>query len=357
MTQAPLTIEDLRVSYAGDGGEVHALAGYSLAVKAGSLTVLLGESGCGKTTALNAVAGLVQPASGRITLGDEVLFESAGGRRRAVCVPPNRRDIGMVFQSYAIWPHMSVLENVMYPASRRGANRTDASAAARVALDTVRCGAYAERYPAELSGGQQQRIALARAIMARPKLLLFDEPLSNLDAGLRRGLRDELARLHHELGFTGIYVTHDQTEALALGTELAVMESGKILQLGSPADIYERPVNEFVARFFGANLMTGRLVANQRIETGAGLLDYDGSLPLGPVRVAFMPHAARIEPADDGELQVVAAMYLGSHWEVRVQGMVDELLIELHAPEAVPAIGARVRLRVPADKLCVFAAG
>jgi ABC-type sugar transport system ATPase subunit len=350
-----LVIDNLRVNYAGRFGPVVALDGYSLDVAPGSLTVLLGESGCGKSTALNAIAGLVRPESGTIQLGDKTLF-SRGGARRSVDLSPNRRGIGMVFQSYALWPHMVVLENVMYPALRQGMIRAEAERAARQELATVRCEALASRFPGELSGGQQQRVALARAMVARPSLLLFDEPLSNLDAGLRRGLRDELARLHQEVGFTGVYVTHDQSEALALGSHLAVMESGKIVQLGSPADLYERPVNGFVARFFGANVVAGRADAAGRLETAAGLLECSGAVPNGAVRVAFMPHVAKIELIADGPLQVVATMYVGSRWEIRLQGAGEEVLIEQPVVEAPPELGARARLRIPSDKLCVFAA-
>jgi ABC-type Fe3+/spermidine/putrescine transport system ATPase subunit len=348
-----LSIENLRVSYAGRDGTVVALDGYSLDVAEGSLTVLLGESGCGKSTALNAIAGLLQPDAGRISLGDQTLFDRRPGTRH-ITTAPNHRDIGMVFQSYALWPHLSVLENVMYPARRRGADRAAAASAALEVLKTVRCDVLADRYPGELSGGQQQRIALARAMVARPKVLLFDEPLSNLDAGLRRGLRDELARLHRQLGFTGVYVTHDQSEALALGTELAVMDGGKIVQLGSPENIYEQPVSEFVARFFGANVISGHLLPPGRLDTLAGSFEYHGNTPVGPVVVAFMPHAASIEAAPDGKLHVSAAMYLGSHWEVRLDGANEEVLVEQPAALPPPAPGTRVRLRIAPDKVHAY---
>ena len=348
-----LSVENLRVTYQGREGPVAALSGYNLEVPEGSLTVLLGESGCGKSTALNAIAGLVHPDSGRILLGEKTLF-NRGGVERHVSLAPNHRDIGMVFQSYALWPHLSVLENVMYPAKRRGASRVEAERAAHEVLETVRCGALSNRFPGELSGGQQQRVALARAMVARPKLLLFDEPLSNLDASLRRGLRDELARLHQQVGFTGVYVTHDQSEALALGTELAVMDGGSIVQLGTPEQIYERPINEFVARFFGANIIPGKLSPPGLLETVAGQFEYHGNTPIGRVSMAFMPHAAVIEPSTDGALHVGAAMYLGSHWEVRLQAEGIELLVEQRAELAPPAPGSRVRLRIPPDKVHAY---
>ena len=206
------------------------------------------------------------------------------------------------------------------------------------------------------AGRDGEVVALARAMVARPKLLLFDEPLSNLDAGLRRGLRDELARLHRQLGFTGVYVTHDQSEALALGTELAVMDGGKIVQLGSPENIYQRPVSEFVARFFGANIISGDLLPPGRLETVAGTFEYHGNTPVGPVLVAFMPHAAEIETDTDGKMHVSAAMYLGSHWEVRLDGANEEVLVEQPAAQTPPAPGTRVRLRIPPDKVHAYSA-
>jgi iron(III) transport system ATP-binding protein len=351
-----LSIDNLNVSYTGRDGPVTALDGYSLDVAPGSLTVLLGESGCGKSTALNAIAGLVHPNSGTIRLGDKTLFERAPGMRRKAELPPNQRDIGMVFQSYALWPHLAVLDNVMYPALRRGATRAAAERAAREVLGTVRCSALAERYPGELSGGQQQRVALARAMVARPSLLLFDEPLSNLDAGLRRGLRDELARLHLEIGFTGVYVTHDQSEALALGTQLAVMDGGRIVQLGTPEKIYEHPVSEFVARFFGANMLSGAMTGPGQALTAAGAFAVANShVSSGPAMVAFMPHAARIEAASDGPLRVSAAMYLGAHWEVRLfSNQEEEVLIEQTTPP--PAPGSMVRLIIAPECLHAYAA-
>lgn len=348
-----LSVENLRVTYQGRDGPVLALSGYNLEVPEGSLTVLLGESGCGKSTALNAIAGLVQPDGGRILLGEKTLFSRLGSGRH-VSLAPNHRDIGMVFQSYALWPHLSVLENVMYPAKRRGATGTEAELAALGVLETVRCSALANRFPGELSGGQQQRIALARAMVARPKLLLFDEPLSNLDASLRRGLRDELARLHQQIGFTGVYVTHDQSEALALGTELAVMDGGSIVQLGTPEQIYERPVNEFVARFFGANILPGKLSPPGRLDTVAGAFEYHGNTPVGRVSMAFMPHAAVVEPSADGPLHVGAAMYLGSHWEMRLQAEGVEVLVEQPSEIVPPAPGSRVRLRIPPEKVHAY---
>jgi iron(III) transport system ATP-binding protein len=347
-----LAIEDLTVTYAGARGPVAALDSFSLTVAPGGMTILLGESGCGKSTALNAIAGLIEPSSGRIRLGDNVLYEGRG-RRATTNASPNHRNIGMVFQSYALWPHLSVLDNVMYPLRRQRVPRADAERRAREALAVVRCEILGDRNPGELSGGQQQRVALARAIVSRPKLLLFDEPLSNLDAGLRRGLRDELARLHRELGFTGVYVTHDQSEALSLGTDVAVMSGGRVVQSGKPAEIYERPATEYVARFFGANVIPGRIIGASasihQIETAAGIFESAHLRGEGSVSVAFMPQDARLELAADGPLTVASALYLGSHREIRVTTRGCDIIVVQPASAPAPDIGARARLHVAAS--------
>lgn len=309
-----LDIQSLTVTYPGGRQLVTALADFSLKVPTGGLTVLLGESGCGKSTALNSVAGLTQPDAGLIRLGDRVMFDGSG--KRPVNLPPDQRNLGMVFQSYALWPHLSVLANVMYPLLRRSEPKAGAERLAREALAMVRCDQFAARFPAELSGGQQQRVALARALVGRPKLLLFDEPLSNLDANLRRNLRDELSRLHREIGFTGLYVTHDQSEALALATEIAVMQSGRIIQSGSPSDIYRRPATQYVARFMGANIIAGR-AENGRIATAFGNLPGSPATS-GDVWVAFMPQAVKVRTSPDGPLVVKALSYLGTHCELKL---------------------------------------
>jgi iron(III) transport system ATP-binding protein len=342
-----LEIQSLGVSYAGSGGVVTALSDFSLNVPEGGLTVLLGESGCGKSTALNSVAGLTQPTVGRIRLNDQVLFDSSG--RRPVNVPPNHRNIGMVFQSYALWPHLSVLANVMYPLLRRSTNKTEAERLANDALAMVRCNKLGHRIPAELSGGQQQRVALARALVSRPKLLLFDEPLSNLDASLRRNLREELAELHREIGFTGLYVTHDQAEALALGTEIAVMDSGRILQSGPPSQIYERPGTEFVARFFGANVVRGS-ANGTTITTPFGQFESNAHVASGAVAVAFMPDAVEIESGGDGRLLVKSVTYLGAYREIGLANDECEFIAIARTRKPVPEVNSRVTVRIrPSD--------
>ncbi|GGH45791.1 ABC transporter ATP-binding protein [Microbacterium album] len=224
---------------------LHAL---DLQITQGEFVTLLGPSGCGKTTTLRCVAGLETPTSGRISIGKQTVVDS----RRADFVPPHKRRVGMVFQSYAIWPHMSALANVEFPLKRRKqGSRTEQRAAAERALSAVGMSAYANRYPHELSGGQQQRIALARGLVAAGEVMLYDEPLSNLDAKLRVQMRDEVRRLHDEFGHTSIYVTHDQEEAFAISDRIVIMNGGRIEQAGTPREIFHAPQTRYVADFMG----------------------------------------------------------------------------------------------------------
>src|SRR5207248_2672236 len=239
-----LTVKGLCTDYLGERGQaIRAANNVSFDVPPGKLFTLLGPSGCGKTTTLRSIAGLARPLLGEISVGDEVVYSSG----RNVFIPPNQRGLGMVFQSYAIWPHMTVYENAAFPlpAGRRRAGRRDIEERVMRVLKTVDLEEMAGREATKLSGGQQQRLALARALVMEPRVLLLDEPLSNLDAKLRERMRFELKRLQRELGITTVYVTHDQTEALALSHAIAVMNRGRIEQIGTPREIYERPVNQF----------------------------------------------------------------------------------------------------------------
>jgi iron(III) transport system ATP-binding protein len=241
-----LSVSGLVKWYSGTD-KVRAVDSIDLSVESGEMLVLLGPSGCGKTTLLRCVAGLEEAQEGRISLAQSVVFDAA----RKLDVPTHKRDIGMVFQNYSLWPHMNVRRNVEYPLRARRVAAEERTRRTREVLDIVQCGHLADRLPVMLSGGQQQRIALARALAPRPSLMLLDEPLSNLDALLREELRGQLRSIHRELGFTGIYVTHDQTEAFTLGTRVAVMNAGRIEQLGVAADVNSRPATEYVARFLG----------------------------------------------------------------------------------------------------------
>jgi iron(III) transport system ATP-binding protein len=279
------SIENLQKSYVAAGAEVRAVDGVSLEVETGKLITLLGPSGCGKTTTLRCLAGLERPQAGRIVIGNRAVFDSA----TRTFVPASDRGVGMVFQSYAIWPHMTVFENVAFPLRvSRARKYSAAEIGERVSrmLDMVQLTRFAQRRATQLSGGQQQRLAFARGLVHEPAILLLDEPLSNLDAKLREQMRLELKRLQRSLGITTVYVTHDQSEALALSDEIAVFDSGRIVQRGTPQDIYRQPKSRFVADFVGsANFLPGTAGGTDagltRIETGHGLLQCVFAEPIG----------------------------------------------------------------------------
>ena len=270
---AHIDVKDLVVQY----GHVMAVRGVSFAVRLGEQLTLLGPSGCGKTTTLRAIAGLEPPTSGEIVIGGTPVFSSV----KRISVPAERRGLSMVFQSYAIWPHMTVFDNVAYGLRVRRMGGREIAEKVGSALDMVQMGDFAQRSASKLSGGQQQRVALARAFVFSPSVLLFDEPLSNLDAKLRAEMRIELRELQHRVGITSVYVTHDLEEALAISDRIVVMRDGVIAQIGSPFEIYNYPRNAFVADFVGsANLIRGRhrpecgrdgLIA---LETAGGTLVY-----------------------------------------------------------------------------------
>ncbi|HET9075113.1 MAG TPA: ABC transporter ATP-binding protein [Solirubrobacteraceae bacterium] len=246
-------------------GEVEALVEASLALEPGCFLVLLGPSGSGKTTLLRCLAGIEKVSAGEIRLDGRV---ASGARTHT---PPDRRDLGMVFQDFALWPHMTVLENVAFPLKRRRLTRTASGQRASAMLEKVGLAAFAARYPHELSGGQQQRVALARALVARPGLLLFDEPLSALDANLRERLRVEIGTLAREHEATSVYITHDQAEAFALGDRIGLLEDGRLVQIGTPEEIYGAPATPFVARFTGiSGSLEGRLLSAPARTPGVG---------------------------------------------------------------------------------------
>ena len=273
MISAPrIEVEKLRIHY----GSVLAVDGVSFAIQPGELVTLLGPSGCGKTTTLRAIAGLEDPSSGSIRLNGGTVYSAAERRN----VPAEKRGLSMVFQSYAIWPHMTVFENVAYGLSVRRLPQAEIEANVTRVLDLVQMRGLADRPASKLSGGQQQRIAVARAIAFSPNVLLFDEPLSNLDAKLRAEMRVELRELQRRLDITALYVTHDQEEALAISDRVIVMNAGRIEQIGTPEQMYNRPNSRFVADFVGAaNLIPGQLIGPTQFRTEQGGLSLQISPP------------------------------------------------------------------------------
>ena len=292
-------------------------------IRDGEFVTLLGPSGCGKTTILRMIAGFEKPTSGEIWFDDRLI---CGGK---TFVPPEKRGIGMVFQSYAVWPHMTVFDNVAYPLTIRKSPREEVRTRVEKALGLMHLERYADRLPSQLSGGQQQRVALARALVAEPRLLLLDEPLSNLDAKLRESMRFEIKRLQKTLGITVIYVTHDQTEAMAMSDRIFVLNRGGVQQTGTPEEIYSAPVNPFVADFLGkVDFFPGEAGAGRIVlpEMGGQEIPYAGDRT-GRVYVAVRPENILI--SDDGELSgtLEAQYYLGDVDDCRVR--VGETLVRV----------------------------
>ncbi|WP_181701545.1 ABC transporter ATP-binding protein [Chthonobacter albigriseus] len=305
-------------------GAVVAVDNVSFVVDPGTLVTLLGPSGCGKTTTLRMIAGLESASSGTIMIGGKDVTR----------LPATDRNVTMVFQSYALFPHMTVLENVGFGLEVSPLSRSEREARSSEGLRLVGLAGYEKRLPSELSGGQQQRVAVARALVLEPEVLLFDEPLSNLDAKLRRRMRDDIRDLQRSLGLTSVYVTHDQEEALAVSDRIIVMNRAVIAQEGSPRDLYQRPADRFVADFIGgANLIdgvvTGRDGPTATVRVGAMTLDVQApGIATGDVVVAVRPQAIRVEPvASDATLEVTVrkATYLGSHMEYALDSAVGEL--------------------------------
>jgi iron(III) transport system ATP-binding protein len=332
-------------------GEVAAVSDVSLAMAAGTLTTLLGPSGCGKTTMLRLVAGLELPTSGIVRIGG----------RDVSRVPASERDVSMVFQSYALFPHMSVLENVRYGLDVAGVAPKEADPRAQAMLEAVGLAGFDSRLPAELSGGQQQRVAVARALVLEPSVLLFDEPLSNLDARLRRQMREEIRELQQRLALTVVYVTHDQAEAMAVADRIVVMDRGGIAQEGAPRELYEAPRDAFVAGFMGdANRVRARLV---REDETYGRLDLGGlaarvahrGLADGEVTVSIRPEALRI--ADDSPLRgtIRKAAYLGSVMEYTIDTRIGELFVVSTDVDRPRAEGEEVGLALTGHGVVVIA--
>ncbi len=329
---AYLDVANLRIEY--ERG-VPTIDNYDLSIEEGELVALLGPSGCGKTTTLRAVAGFIEPASGRISVAGKDYTR----------LPPNKRDISMVFQSYALFPHLSVFDNVAFGLKMRRVASKDITRRTRDALAMVDLAGYEDRRPAQLSGGQQQRVALARAIVVEPSLLLFDEPLSNLDAKLRMTMRTEIRRLQQRLGLTALYVTHDQVEALAISDRVVVMNKGKIEQMGDPETIFTHPATAFVADFMGFANKFAATISARNSDTitvqseGHTLIipTHDGSGSRDPVLVYFRPDAAALHgAATDTTLpgDILLRTFQGGVMEYVVATALGEFII--HQPSTAP---------------------
>jgi iron(III) transport system ATP-binding protein len=342
-------IENLTKRFGSGARAVTAVDGLDLRIAPGELLVLLGPSGCGKTTALRCLAGLEPASGGRIVFGDRVIFDAD----KRIDVPPERRNIGMVFQSYALWPHKTVRQNIAYPLKVRKLKQGIAEGWVDEVAKLVEVDPLLDRYPGQLSGGQQQRVALARGLVARPELMLFDEPLSNLDALLRGQVRNDLHALHQRIGFSGVYVTHDQAEAFALGDRVAVMRSGKLDQIGLPQEVFETPATEYVANFVGMT-NTVRVTYDP-----TGWRSEDGlyhQVPLSPneagtVGIRFRSSSAHATHAESsgGSLRLsglfIDAVYAGGRYEVNLS--IGEMRV------TATAEASTVRACQPGDRLTV----
>jgi iron(III) transport system ATP-binding protein len=363
-----LRVENLTRTFVTGAGDVAAVRGVSFAVNEGEFFSLLGPSGCGKTTTLRCIAGLEMPDSGEIWIDDKPAFSSKQG----IMVPVHEREIGMVFQSYAIWPHMSVAQNVGYPLvhGRHRLSRGETKKRVQEILRLVQLDHLAARPASLLSGGQQQRVAVARALVAEPRLLLMDEPLSNLDAKLRVEMRHELRSLFERLKLTVLYVTHDQEESLVLSHRIAVMHDGAVVQLGAPMEIYKEPTNLFVAGFVGTtNLLRGRVLQNHRggglaiVETKAGQLRCPVPEKIGAgeeVSLMFRPEALTIHTpacAANGNILrgiVRAVVFTGNRIEYDIEIGESRVRVDTNPYVAPLEKDQAVSIEIPADRIRVM---
>jgi iron(III) transport system ATP-binding protein len=360
-----LSVRSLYTEYANErGAAVKAAQNVSFEVPEGKLFTLLGPSGCGKTTTLRSIAGLEKPTAGEIEVAGRLVYSSGKG----IFVAPNKRNFGMVFQSYAIWPHMNVFQNVAFPLEVRKLGKREIQNKVMRVLTAVQLDHLVEREATKLSGGQQQRLALARALVMEPQLLLLDEPLSNLDAKLRDAMRTELKRLQREFNLTTVYVTHDQSEALSLSHEIAVMNDGFIVQVGTPRQIYEQPANQFVADFVGqTNFVGGTVTAldgagHCRVKTALGELEVhaaDGVVADSAVVVSVRPEDVELSEqeirpeAGDNVIRatVYAKDFLGEYLDFHVK--VGDVVLQARAhPSLRTPTGDPIFVRMRAEK-CV----
>jgi iron(III) transport system ATP-binding protein len=356
-----IRIRGLRKWFDSRHGRVEALRGIDLEVAEKEFCVLLGPSGCGKTTTLRSVAGLERPDAGELEIAGSLVNSPAKG----VYVPTEKRDIGMVFQSYAIWPHMNVFQNVSFPLikGRKKIPKVQIAEKVRNALKLVQLEGLEDRPATDLSGGQQQRVAMARAMVTEPKILLMDEPLSNLDARLREQMRIELRKITKAAGVTTLYVTHDQAEALSLGDKVCVMHNGEIIQMAPPHDVYAKPADVFVAQFVGEmNFISGKIAGNGQVESPLGTIS--APIPKGlstgaSVTLAIRPEHVKVTAAPSyGPAATVGRIasknYLGDSalLEIEVQGVT--LMAKL-AGDSELCVGASALVEIPAHRWHVFA--
>jgi iron(III) transport system ATP-binding protein len=334
-------------------GSLTVVDNVSLTIDHGQLVCLLGPSGCGKTTTLRLIAGFLEPSDGEIHVGERVVSS------KAKTLPPEDRKMSMIFQSYALWPHMTVADNITYGLRLRKLDRATIGKKLDTILATTKLAALAQRYPGELSGGQQQRVALARALIVEPQTLLLDEPLSNLDANLREEMRFEIRRLHDEYRYTTVYVTHDQSEAMTTADLIAVMNAGRIDQLGTPEDIYDRPQSEFVARFIGAsNVIRGTARDADHIEFGGANLQVVGAkLTAGrDAAVAIRQHDIHLavhapqSPQNALQARVKRQVFLGATRDYLVETSDGTQLRVAAVPDIQVAPGALVWLYLPPQR-------
>jgi len=334
-------------------GSLNVVDQVSLRIDHGQLVCLLGPSGCGKTTTLRLIAGFLEPSDGEIHVGDRLVSS------KAKTLPPESRKMSMIFQSYALWPHMTVMENIVYGLRLRKIDRDTIAKKLAAILATTRLEILAQRYPGELSGGQQQRVALARALIVEPETLLLDEPLSNLDANLREEMRFEIRRLHDEYRYTTVYVTHDQSEAMTTADLIAVMNAGKIDQLGTPEEIYARPQSEFVARFIGAsNVIKGVARDGNHIAfAGATLRVVGAKLAAGQsVAAAIRQHdiqlspQAPLSPQNAVKATVTRQVFLGASRDYMVETSDGTALRVTTPTETDFAKGSEVWLYLPPER-------
>jgi ABC-type Fe3+/spermidine/putrescine transport system ATPase subunit len=345
-----IVVENLACSF----GSKEAVRGVSFTVPSGTITALLGPSGCGKTTILRSIAGLNRPQGGVIRFGERTVFSDKAN----INVPPEHRGLGMIFQDFALWPHMRVFDNVAFGLRMRHMNRSTVRTKVMAALEMVHLQDESNRFPHQLSGGQQQRVAVARAIVSEPQLLLLDEPLSSLDAGLREEMRHELAHLIKRLGITAVHVTHDHVEALSMASRIIVLNEGRIEQSGDPVDIYRNPRNLFVARFLGVvNVMTGTVEPDQENArvSGAGwsVVGRPHGLLNSHGHALIRPAAIRVLDKDDEPsgnqltVQVLDGAFHGDRWQFEVASESGERF-KIQTQEALLA-GAWVRIHFSVD--------